>query len=101
MVGVEVYLTEVNNYIGKQVLSKNTMSYIWVRGGINFALISVQKGNSIRGYEIWKIRAYSPYHKIRPNHIRFPSNEDFGKCAWFYSTLEHAKKRLEELENEI
>lgn len=92
---------EFENSIGKVLCDKNQMSYILERVDTYYALISVRKGKCTLGYEVWKNRAYSPQHNMRPNHMRFPCNEDFGNYAWFYSTKEQALEKYGELTNGI
>jgi hypothetical protein len=90
-------MNELNDKIGTCILKTNGYQYyLEVIEGLN-ALVSVRKGDRTFGYETWIIRRYSPTHKIKPNGLRFPSNEDFGHYGWYYPNKESALKKLEEI----
>lgn len=52
-------------------------------------------------YEVFKIKIDQPkivFGVSLPEREKFPGNEDFGKWAWTYRTLERAMIRFDKLE---
>lgn len=51
------------------------------------------------GFEVFKIRVVKPHPKAKKDCAefekveKFPSDQDFGRGAWYYKTLEEAKKK--------
>jgi len=58
--------------------------------------------NILVSYEVFKLKVDPPklVFGIQLNEREvFPSNEDFGKWAWTFSTKERADKRFQEIED--
>lgn len=74
------------------------------KNGFDYRLIERTEKKAIYkqgfyGYEVFKIKIAKPHPKSE-NDIknfdqieRFPCNEEFGKTAWYYPTLQDAQKR--------
>jgi hypothetical protein len=61
--------------------------------GFEVSLISLTKPCAIQQKNGSKAGMWYQY----PRTEKFPGNEDFGKTAWSYCTLEQAEKKFEEL----
>jgi hypothetical protein len=51
-------------------------------------------------YEVFKIKIHPPaelYGRSYPEREAYPSNEDFGKTAWTYTSLEKARKKYKKI----
>lgn len=86
-----------------KTLGKNGLKYQLLANTSSKALYEVRSGGQVVAYEIGyrKFRVPNPrfeketaYRKVES----FWGNEDFGKLAWTYPSLEVAKKYYEELE---
>lgn len=87
----------------EQIIKRNGFSYHQVTRNKKVAIYEQRgKDNSISGYEVFLIKVL-PDRKIKNTLIlsyeKFPSNEDFGKTAWFYHTLDKAVAKMTELTN--
>jgi hypothetical protein len=84
--------------------SKNGCYYTQIHRTARTALYSLAyspKGKVI-GFEVFKIRI-APARTLPngvpvPEQEHFPSNEEFGKIAWSFTTQRTAMKKFEELE---
>ncbi len=84
---------------------KNGFIYRLIKRTLNTAMYSQESDNvsAIIGYEVFKVRQRilnipgAKNQKIE----HFPSNSDFGKTAWAYSTFEMAEKKYLKLERRI
>lgn len=86
----------------KDTVSKNGFTYKCVQRDQKKALYAQYHDNTLIGFEVFKIRLRGIQYsyllrKPLPPAERFPSNEDFGKTAWSFRTLQNALKKYEEL----
>jgi hypothetical protein len=83
-------------------IRKNGFDYTQILRGGRSLLYEQHVTPRIQHYEVFEIRK-APARIINgkpyPEKERFPGNEDFGKWAWSYTTLERAKKKYNELES--
>lgn len=83
-------------------LRKNGFIYTQVYRGTRSCIYEQRVGQILIAFEVFIIRERSERSilgKIIPAKEIFPSNEDFGKTAWTYWTLEQAMKKFNESES--
>jgi hypothetical protein len=86
----------------KDTVSKNGFIYNCVQRTATKAIYQQTHENIQVGFEVFLIRVRGAQfshllHKSLPPSEKFPSNEDFGKTAWSYRSLQAAIKKYEEL----
>ena len=86
----------------KDTVSKNGFAYKCVQRAQKKALYAQYHENTLIGFEVFKIRLRGTQfshilNKSLPPAERFPSNEDFGKTAWSFRTLQDAMKKYAEI----
>lgn len=86
-----------------KTFKKNTFFYEQVlrRGDIAIYQQRLREGAGCLAFEVFKIKKCPDWNSpggFVPAHEAGPSNEEFGKSAWSYPTLEMAKKKMRELE---
>lgn len=93
--------------------SKNGYMYTLVERNAKAAIYEqfCPEAGRVVGYETFKIVTVKPStimqkHGVNagkwyqyPETEKFPGNEDFGKIAWAYHTLERATEKYQELSN--
>lgn len=96
--------------------SKNGYAYRLVRRSANAAIYEQKIEKEINGdvgkvvgYEVFVISVGKPYSLVQkhgkkkgqvynyPAAEKFPGNEDFGKSAWSYTSLEAANNKFNEI----
>jgi hypothetical protein len=84
-----------------QKICKNGFSYTQLCRGERSCIYDQRVGQKLIAFEVFIIQARSErliLGKIILAKEKFPSNEDFGKTAWTFWTLEQAMKKFKELE---
>lgn len=90
-------------YLPKEIRRKGFIYNLERRGekSLIYSQTDVED-NYIVAYEVFRIRVDKPKVvfgiELGEREV-FPANEDFGKWAWTYPTLERAEKAYRELEN--
>lgn len=85
-----------------ETIMKNGFTYKLITRTTEKALYAQYKGNVLISCEVFQIKVrgtqFSPLLRkhLEPSE-RFPGNEDFGKTAWTYQTLEKALLKYYEL----
>jgi hypothetical protein len=82
-------------------IRKNGFSYKQVLRGDRSCIYEQRVGQKIIAFEVFMIRVMqekSFMGKIFKEREIFPSNEDFGKTAWTYWTIEEAMVKYLKLE---
>jgi hypothetical protein len=88
----------------EEKIRKNGFDYLLIKKGEK-AYIYKQWDDEVDftvAYEVFKIKIDKEkevFGDIMPEREVFPGNEDFGKWAWTYPSLEKAEVRFQRLEN--
>jgi hypothetical protein len=76
-----------------QKTRKNGYNYVLIHRGTKYVIYSQWYGKAVIGYEVMLIRT-KPARFIKGFFLQareaFASNEDFGRSAWSFKTLEKA-----------
>lgn len=85
-----------------EILRKNGFTYFLVQRSPQKAIYRQTYENVPIAFEVFSIRVRGIQfshilNKSLPPAERFPSNEDFGRTAWSYRTLEDAMRKYEEI----
>ena len=84
-----------------QKTCKNGFPYTQICRGARSCIYEQRVGQKLIAFEVFIIQTRSERSilgKIIQAKEKFPSNEDFGKTAWTYWTVEQAMKKFNELE---
>lgn len=76
-----------------RLIKKGDKAYIYEQWDDEFEFVVA--------YEVFKIKIEKEklvFGDLMPEREVFPGNEDFGKWAWTYGTLEKAEERYEHIE---
>lgn len=83
-------------------IRKNGFDYIKIRVGERSCIYAQLYEEKPIGFEVFIIKVQKEserFGKTFPAKFRFPGNEDFGKWAWSYRSLELAENKFNELEH--
>ena len=85
-----------------KTLNKNNLFYEQMKRTPYVAMYALRlaEGGQIAGYEVFRIRvdkACVAFGKMKPEKEHFPGNEEFGRFAWSWLTIEQAEKCFSEL----
>jgi hypothetical protein len=83
------------------ILSFHGYIYIQVCRGSSSCVYRQTYGKETQGFEVFIIRKQKEVilnGKVYPARERWPKDDDFGKTAWTYRTLERAMTKYNELE---
>lgn len=84
-----------------EILNYHGYTYIQVCRGSRSCVYRQTYGKKTQGFEVFIIRKQKEVilnGKVYPARERFPKDEDFGKTAWTFRTLEQAMTKSNELE---
>jgi hypothetical protein len=84
------------------LISKNGFEYKLLRRTEKKALYAQSLGNTLIGYEVFRIRIQQTRFSallgaIQTSSEKFPGNENFGKSAWSYMDFQNALEKYNEL----